>query len=287
MLNLTNLKYFFDAAMAGSLSEAALVNRVSQSAISQAIKKLEDSLGLQLCHHKRKHFLLTDHGRRVLRKSEHILRQAAEFENSLTTEKQQASGEVRLACSHSIANSLFPGIFYALKEQHPLIRPHLEAGNPIRTLELLRRHLIDFAIILDNISLSGFTVTPLMRGNFQVFQSKKRSLSNPDIMTWRKDQYEVVLLIKQLRKLGIALSLSEVVNSWEVIATFTQNDLGMGFFPDYILTGNKFAVEPAKDVPVCIPYQLFAVQRKNEPLSQGAGILLELIKKRHPDTTAI
>ncbi len=55
-MNLNHLKYFFDSATAQSLSRAAQQNRVSQSAISQAIRSIENSLDCSLIEHKRNRF---------------------------------------------------------------------------------------------------------------------------------------------------------------------------------------------------------------------------------------
>jgi len=61
-LNLTYLKFFHDAALSGSVSESAKRNFVTQSAISQAISKLEEDLGVSLCQHKKQKFKLTEAG---------------------------------------------------------------------------------------------------------------------------------------------------------------------------------------------------------------------------------
>lgn len=60
--NLTFLRYFFSAGQAKSISKAAKDNFVSQSAISQAISKLELTLNKQLITHEKNHFQLTQDG---------------------------------------------------------------------------------------------------------------------------------------------------------------------------------------------------------------------------------
>lgn len=58
-LNLNNLRYFYDAAEAEGISEAARRNFVTQSAVSQGIQKLEMALGISLITHQRNCFKLT------------------------------------------------------------------------------------------------------------------------------------------------------------------------------------------------------------------------------------
>ena len=64
MLN-NNLHIFITAAQTGSLTEAAKKLYVSQPAISQAIKKLEEELNVKLfIRNKRSNLILTDVGKR-------------------------------------------------------------------------------------------------------------------------------------------------------------------------------------------------------------------------------
>lgn len=57
--NSTFLRYFLSAAQFKSISKAAKENFVSQSAISQAINKLETALSKQLITHEQNRFQLT------------------------------------------------------------------------------------------------------------------------------------------------------------------------------------------------------------------------------------
>ena len=69
-----HLKYFVDAATALSVSEAARVNRVSSSAISQAIRSLESHFEMSLLDHAKKRFILTPEGRHLLKGATNLLR---------------------------------------------------------------------------------------------------------------------------------------------------------------------------------------------------------------------
>ena len=64
--NLIYLKYFIDSAESNSVSEAARKNFVTQSCVSQGIKKLEQTLKIDLTMHLRNRFKLTEEGEIVL-----------------------------------------------------------------------------------------------------------------------------------------------------------------------------------------------------------------------------
>ena len=80
--NLTFLRYFLSAAQSKSISKAAKENFVSQSAISQAIRKLETALSKQLITHEQNRFQLTADGELLLEKSKEVFTIFSEIEDS-------------------------------------------------------------------------------------------------------------------------------------------------------------------------------------------------------------
>ena len=75
-----NLRIFITVAELESLTEAAKKLYISQPAVSQAIKKLEEELGVKLfIRNKRSRLMLTDIGKKVLA----IAYQMTDLENRL------------------------------------------------------------------------------------------------------------------------------------------------------------------------------------------------------------
>lgn len=65
-LTLRQLKYFVATAELGQISQAAIQLTISQSAVTSAIRELEDSLGTQLFVRTASGVALTNTGRRFL-----------------------------------------------------------------------------------------------------------------------------------------------------------------------------------------------------------------------------
>ncbi|MBP3797351.1 MAG: LysR family transcriptional regulator [Ruminococcus sp.] len=66
---LKQIRYFQSVVKLGSFTEAAEEHYISQSAISQQIKALEDELGVKLLERKKRSFTLTEAGEYFYRKS--------------------------------------------------------------------------------------------------------------------------------------------------------------------------------------------------------------------------
>src|SRR4051812_24933256 len=102
-LNLSHLKYFFDAAQAGSVGSAAAKNFVTSSTVSQGIRRLENSLGVSLLHHKKREFRLTGEGSRLLHDCDAIFRSIENLSTGL--QGSEPSGPLRFASSHSLMSA--------------------------------------------------------------------------------------------------------------------------------------------------------------------------------------
>lgn len=65
------------------------------------------------------------------------------------------------------------------------------------------------------------------------------------------------------------------VSSWEVIASLTEQGLGIGFLPDYIVQ-KRSLVEYESAIPQ-IPYRILAIFLKNKGLSRNAKMFIDLM----------
>jgi DNA-binding transcriptional LysR family regulator len=82
-LNLVHLKYFYDAARTRSISKSAEINHVSQSAVSQGIAKLEQTIGISLIVHCPRLFQLTPKGLMLYKHSSAIFNQLESIREGL------------------------------------------------------------------------------------------------------------------------------------------------------------------------------------------------------------
>src|SRR4051794_19816946 len=110
MINPYHLRYFVDAAKSGSLTEAAKRNRVSQSAVSQAIRSLEKSIGFSLTTHHKKVLNLTDEGKAVLKHSEGVFQSLDQLTAAIQEIGTGHAGNLKIGCTHTLAVGILPPI---------------------------------------------------------------------------------------------------------------------------------------------------------------------------------
>lgn len=272
--NITFLRYFYSAGQAKSISKAAKEHFVSQSAISQAISKLEVTLGKQLISHEQNRFQLTADGVLLLEKCKEIFDVFADIEDAFNETEGVFKGRLSFACTHSFALTLLPPHLVTLSRKYPEIEPVLRFGHTGQIIDLVKKGDVDFGIVIDNEDFSSFHTTEIYRGEYRLYQAK--SLENvPTKFIISEERKEIALLREYLAKKKIPLNPFMEVSSWEVIAGFTEQGLGIGFFPDYIIA--KRALVPFKIHLPPIPYRLLAIYPKNRALPRNAQMLIDIM----------
>ena len=81
------MQYFISIVKNNSFTEAAEENYISQSAISQAIKSLEDELGVTLLKKKNRGFTLTNAGEYFYKQSLLMVDEVANVAETLMTDR--------------------------------------------------------------------------------------------------------------------------------------------------------------------------------------------------------
>jgi DNA-binding transcriptional LysR family regulator len=275
MNNLSFLRYFLSAAQTKSVSKAAKANFVSQSAISQAIKKLEIEIGKPLITHEQNRFQLTSEGSLLMEKCKHIFELFAEIEDSLSEKEGIFKGKLPFACTHSFALSLLPNHLSLLSKMHPYVEPVVRLGHTGMIIDLVNRGEVDFGIVLDNDDFSSFDQVVIYEGEYRLFKGKKPLAVSTTRWIFSEERKEVTLVKKYLKVAGIDLESCMEVSSWEVIASLAEKGLGVGFFPDYL--AGKRALIPYEIVLPSIPYRLLAIFPEKRGLSRNGRMFIDLM----------
>ena len=146
MLN-NNLRIFITAAETGNLTETAKKLYISQPAISQAIKKLEEELNVTLfIRNKRSSLKLTDTGKEILL----LAHQMADLENRLYqtayNESHLMGGIVRIATVPLGASLVQAHVLPKFKKQFPEVSVELLEGNPSEVKDMVLNYQVDLGI---------------------------------------------------------------------------------------------------------------------------------------------
>lgn len=277
-MNLFYLKCFYDAALMGSVSESARRNFVSQSAVSQAIAKLEKSLAVPLCHHKKLQFKLTVEGEIVLQQARAIFFAIRNLQDALDQQRNHPQMPLHFVATHSIGLSLLPDFIPAFKRVHNNVNVHFQFGGITQIKGWLKQGIAEFALVLESPHVAEYQQARLYSGQFGLYKHKKECEEGGVYV-----EHEGGLMVPEFQEAYIAFSgkplkiLAEM-NSWELIARSLETSGGYGLIPDLITLTGRYPHLVRIPKPA-LPYSLSAISPKGAPLSYSARTFLEMLKE--------
>jgi len=152
-MQLLLFKVFSDLAETASFSQAAKLNAVTQSAVSQQIKALEKRFGTQLIERGKKNFSLTAEGRVFLGVAREILAVVGDLDARLGEMRETVAGDLRVAAVLSVGLHELPPYTRQFTRQHPQVKIHTD---------YLRSSEVYAAVSLDKAD-AGFVAYPVAR----------------------------------------------------------------------------------------------------------------------------
>jgi DNA-binding transcriptional LysR family regulator len=259
-INLIYLKYFIDAAECESVSEAARKNFVTQSCVSQGIKKLELALKVDLTMHLRNRFKLTEEGKLVFQKGKQVFKSLDGILEEISQFSNVISGVVNIATTQSLALAFFPKIFQQSALKYPQVTLKIQLGSVDQIHQWIKSDVVDFALVLDHSDFARYERQEIAQGNFYLY--KHKSLKKWD--TVFVDFFS-----------GIAVSCLDCqvteLRSWELVAEFLDSKLGAGVLPGF-MTARYPSLVPIQNLN--IDYKICGFYQKGTKLTKASHAVL-------------
>jgi DNA-binding transcriptional LysR family regulator len=179
------LEYFVALARERHFARAAAVCYVSQPALSEAIRKLEQELNVPLIRRGHAFEGLTPEGERLVLWARRILADQDALKQEAMALQAGLTGQIRLGVvpAASTTATLLMGPFCAA---HPMARVRLETSlRSAQVIDLLRRFELDAGIVyLESQDLNGLTITPLYQER-QILLASAELVTDPaDSISW-------------------------------------------------------------------------------------------------------
>ncbi|MCG8472295.1 MAG: LysR family transcriptional regulator [Desulfobacterales bacterium] len=144
-MTLRQLELFLALAKKPHIGEVGKEVGLTQSAVSMAIKSLEEILETRLFDRINKKIVLNENGRLFLGRVEHLVLGLKEAESIFRDE--HLHGEIRVGVSSSIANYIIPQIFYSFMQNYDGVTFTMETGNTREVAALIESGRVDMGFI--------------------------------------------------------------------------------------------------------------------------------------------
>ena len=168
-LELTPLRYLLAIAATGSVTGAARHLRVSQPAISVAMRKLEARLGTSLLLRSQKGVLLTPTGVDLARHAEEVFGVLARAEERIHGLQSGDSGRFIVGCYHSFGAFFLPGMLQELTRTSPGIELSLWEGTADQVRDAVVDRTVHFGVMVSPRPHPELVLVKLFRDVMGVF----------------------------------------------------------------------------------------------------------------------
>lgn len=152
-IDTTLLRSFLAVADLGSMTLAATTLHLTQAAVSQQIKRLEDMFRCRLFERDRKGLRLTSGGERLFGKARRMLALNDEIWSDMVTPTHQ--GQVTLGIPYDLVDPFLPSILKAFSTAHPQVDIALNCLTSPRLEELLACGDVDLAVVEQPVDRRG------------------------------------------------------------------------------------------------------------------------------------
>lgn len=120
---------------------------ISQPAVSNQMRALEEKLGVKLLYRKGKSFALTPEGEIVYRHAVHLNDEWTELMQELNGSEKVMHGKIHIGASHIPGEYMLPGYIASFRKLYPNVTFKLSIGDSLEIAEKVLAHEVDFAVV--------------------------------------------------------------------------------------------------------------------------------------------
>lgn len=262
-MTLNELRYIVAVAQEENFRRAAERVFVSQPALSLAIQKLEEELGVQIFERSRTAVSATPTGKLIVAQAQRVLEEAELIRSIASQGKDQLAGPLRIGAIYTVGPYLFPDLIPLLKHKAPNMPMEMEENTTANLEALLLNGSLDIIIIAMPFGGPGIYTQPLYDEDFSVVVPKEHPWARKKQIKTAELPAEKVLLLSsghcfsnQVREAcsQYSNSIGEIQqgNSLETIRNMVASGLGITVLP-VSANSKKYRSNLTQEIPFAPP----------------------------------
>jgi LysR family transcriptional regulator, cys regulon transcriptional activator len=241
-MNFQQLRYVRETVRQGlNLTEAARRLHTSQPGVSKQIRELETELGVEIfVRYGKRIIAVTEPGKAVVEVIDQLLQEAENLKQVGREFKDQTSGTLTIATTHTQARYSLPKVVSAFKRRFPKVHLTIKQGNPPQLAEMVVAREADMAIAteaLDSypklLALPGYEWSHCVVVPAKHPLAKRERLSLEELAPYPLVTYDPAFagrthIDEAFRAQGLAPDIVLSAVDSDVIKTYVELGLGVG-----------------------------------------------------------
>jgi DNA-binding transcriptional LysR family regulator len=294
-MQLETLKIFCDLVETKSLSRAAERNFVTQSAVSQQVRGLEEKFKRRLLERMRggREVGLTEDGEVFYQESRQIVNAYAQLEERMRTLIGTVSGTVHVATVYSIGLHELPAVIRRFMAEHPEAKIDLEYSRTTRIVRDVLAGTVELGVVAYPEKKRGLSVVPLGGDRLVLIcppghalakhkKVRARDLNDQDFVLFERDIPTRRATDKILRAQGVAVRRVAEFDNIETIKRAVEVGIGLAIVPNPSVT-DEARVGSLVVVALAEPEwtrSVGVIYRSDRTLGTAAKKFIQLLKEK-------
>ncbi len=250
-MNTRQLEYFLAVARELNFTKAAESMYVSQTAVTQQIKALEDQLGVQLFERTKRKVVLTAAGMVFLGEADAILKRIDAAVQRTREVKSGFIGSLNIGFTVGIGNTMISERIRAFYRNYPNIRMRFSNVDPAELGKELREGRQDLALmpLFHEEFYKEFSYRRVGRDRLVAVLPWDHVLAQDQFITWEemKDQPLIIaatrdstvgedrLVMDNFRRRGYTPSVVDIIEDVDTILFMVSCHMGITILPEYLV----------------------------------------------------
>ena len=288
-MEIKDMRAFYAIVEEGNISHAAQRLDIAQPALSRQMKRLETALGVQLFERGSRRIRLTDAGRVMYSRVEHILGMVDGTVREITEIGSGVAGSIRLGTITTSGAMLLPELISEFHSRYPNVTYQIWEAEGARILELLDNRVIEVGITRTQLDSKVYESIVLPNEPLVLIMNREHEIGTSPDKVLLEELKEVPVIIPlrwqsvfvaNCRKQGFEPNVVCVSDSIVQDLLLTKMGMGMSLLPvsskTLLTDGNliyKKLVEPEMSTHTVIAWL------KNRTLSSSSEHLIRLFRE--------
>lgn len=294
-MNVRRIEVFLAVVGAGSFTAAADRLHIVQSAVSAAVRDLEEELGVPLLIRNKRPLQLTPAGRLLFARATPALQELESVRREIQELRAQNGVRLKVAATPLITQVELAPIFASFLLQHPNVRLVLMQVGSLEVEDLLLKEEVDLGILavravhpdLRTRYLWNVTSTPCLPAKWTVPSKKSISwgelLAHP-MAVFPRGYHLREVCEQHAERTGSHLSIAIETSSVSLILEAIRSGVAASILPDEAVACEPSISRISLVQKSAAELGLIGCWRRAEPLSQICRSLLDFLGSRRTST---
>jgi DNA-binding transcriptional LysR family regulator len=284
-LDLNLLRTFVFVADERSFTSAGKKLFLEQSAVSKAVKRLEEAVGSELFKRTKRRVQLTSKGQSLLPIAREVLQNSSDFLRIALNRENEISGNLRFGASSPFSFMILPEVISQISVDYSKLWPQMFTGVTEDLVRRVKQRDLEFAFIsyegtrvkeLEYIELGSFDYQLVVAKNI-LPQAMNSFIGSREV---NDSDMPKLPTFSKLKKLNPNIQIKYSANDMMAYKEMVLRGLGVGLLPALLVKDDvrekRLKVIYPK-IQLSFPY--YMVRHASFPLSHEALRMIEIFKQ--------